>query len=102
MNEKLFYLETQKKKTNHILHLLLCIPTFGLWLIVWGVVMRSNDRHNAKLSKEMSRIVHYKSQGLSDSETFQRIRMDKANADVYRGRVIFVLLVVVFLYFYLR
>ncbi|WP_343572996.1 hypothetical protein [Pseudomonas sp.] len=102
MNEKLFLLETQKKKTNHILHLLLCIPTFGLWLFVWAAVMRSNDSHNAKLSKEMSSIVHYKSQGLSDTETFQRIKLDKANADVYRGRVIFVLLVVVFLYFYLR
>jgi hypothetical protein len=23
------------KRPNHILHFLLCIPTFGLWLIVW-------------------------------------------------------------------
>ena len=23
------------KKPNHILHFLLCFPTFGLWLIVW-------------------------------------------------------------------
>lgn len=102
MNEKLFLLETQKKKTNHILHLLLCIPTFGLWLFVWMAVAGLNDRHNKKLSGEMGSIVHYKSQGLSDTETFQRIRLDKANADVYRGRVIFVLLVVMFLYFYLR
>lgn len=102
MNEKLFLLETQKKKTNHILHLLLCIPTFGLWLIVWLFLVESHHRQNKKISKEMGRIVDYKSQGLSDTEAFQKIRMDKANADVYRGRVIFVLLVVVFLYFYLR
>ena len=23
------------KRPNHILHFLLCIPTFGLWLIIW-------------------------------------------------------------------
>ena len=26
------------KKPNHILHFLLCIPTFGLWLIVWIIM----------------------------------------------------------------
>jgi hypothetical protein len=26
------------KKPNHILHFLLCIPTFGLWLIVWIIL----------------------------------------------------------------
>jgi hypothetical protein len=35
MNDQLHYL-TSQKKTNHILHLLLCIPTCGLWLFVWG------------------------------------------------------------------
>jgi hypothetical protein len=26
------------KKPNHILHFLLCFPTFGLWLIVWIIM----------------------------------------------------------------
>jgi len=102
MNEKLFVLTSQKKNTNHILHLLLCIPTCGLWLLVWGVTMRSNDSHNRKLDKQINQIMYYKSQGLSDTDTYKQIKVDKANSDVTQGRVIFVVLVVVFLYFYLR
>lgn len=52
MNEKLFVLASQKKTTNHVLHLLLCIPTFGLWLIVWLLVAGSNSKHNARIQKE--------------------------------------------------
>lgn len=102
MNEKLFVLATQKKKTNHILHLLMCIPTCGLWLFVWGISMRSNDAHNRKLDKQINQIMHYKKQGLNDASTYQQIKNDQLNSDVYQGRVIFVILVVVFLYFYLR
>lgn len=102
MNEKLFVLATQKKKTNHILHLLMCIPTCGLWLFVWGITMRSNDAHNKRLDKQINQIMHYKTQGLSDTDTYQQIKSDQLNSDVYQGRVIFVILVVVFLYFYLR
>ena len=29
------------KKPNHILHFLLCIPTFGFWLIVWIILAAS-------------------------------------------------------------
>ena len=102
MNEKLFVLTTQKKKTNHILHLLMCIPTCGLWLFVWGITMRSNDAHNKKLDKQINQIMLYKTQGLSDTSTYQQIKNDQLNSDVLQGRVIFVILVVVFLYFYLR
>jgi hypothetical protein len=45
MNEKLFVLASQKKTTNHVLHLLLCIPTFGLWLIVWLQVVTASTMH---------------------------------------------------------
>ncbi|XSS65210.1 hypothetical protein ACP9OK_09605 [Pseudomonas sp. B11] len=102
MNDQLYYLTTQKKKTNHILHLLMCIPTCGLWLFVWGITMRSNDAHNKRIDKQINQIMHYKSQGLSDAATHQQMKTDKLNADVLQGRVIFVVLVVVFLYFYLR
>ncbi len=29
------------KKPNHILHFLLCIPTFGFWIIVWILLSMS-------------------------------------------------------------
>lgn len=102
MNEKLFFLTSQKKSTSHILHLLLCIPTFGLWLIVWFVVASSNQSHNKKLDQQISQIMQYKTQGLSDTDTYNQIKSDQLNSDVLQGRVVFVILVVVFLYFYLR
>lgn len=102
MNEKLFVLTSQKKNTNHILHVIMTVLTGGLWLIVWGITMRSNDSHNKKLDQQINQIMHYKSQGLSDTDTYKQIKADKANSDVIQGRVIFVVLVVVFFYFYLR
>ena len=102
MNEKLFVLTTQKKKTNHILHVIMTVLTGGLWLLVWGITMRSKDSRNRKLDKQINQIMHYKTQGLSDTGTCQQIKNDQLNSDVLQGRVIFVILVVVFLYFYLR
>ncbi len=57
MNDQLYYLTSQKKSTNHILHLLPCIPTCGLWLFIWGITMRSNDWHNRKLDKQIRQIL---------------------------------------------
>ncbi|AUG01409.1 hypothetical protein CXQ81_12605 [Pseudomonas sp. 09C 129] len=102
MNEKLFVLASQKKTTNHVLHLLLCIPTFGLWLIVWLLIAGSNSKHNSRLEKQMGQVLDYKMQGLSDTDTYKQIKNDELNSQVLQGRVIFVILVVVFLYFYLR
>jgi hypothetical protein len=102
MNEKLFVLTTQKKKTNHILHVIMTVLTGGLWLLVWGITMRSNDAHNNKIDKQINQIMLYKTQGLSDTSTYQQIKNDQLNSDVLQGRVIFVILVVMFLYFYLR
>jgi len=62
MNDQLYYLTSQKKTTNHILHLLLCIPTCGFWLLVWGVTMRSNDRHNRKIDWQISQLMGSRTQ----------------------------------------
>ncbi len=62
MNDRLYYLTSQKKNTNHILHLLLCIPTCGIWLLIWGITMRSNDRHNRKIDWQISQIMESKVQ----------------------------------------
>lgn len=102
MNEKLFVLTSQKKSTNHILHVIMTALTGGLWLIVWGITMRSNDAHNKKLDKQINQIMLYKTQGLSDTDTYKQIKSGQLNSDVFQGRVIFVILVVVFFYFYLR
>ena len=57
MNEKLYVLTTQKKKTNHILHVIMTVLTGGFWLIVWGINMRSNDRHNREIDWLISQIM---------------------------------------------
>ncbi len=93
MNEQIFVLTTQKKTTNHILHLLLCIPTFGLWLLVWGVTMRSNDSHNRKIDRQINQIMEYKVQGLNDVETYQRVKADDT-ATKLRSDQIFVVTVI--------
>lgn len=102
MNEKLFVLTNQKKTTNHILHVILTVLTGGLWLIVWGIIMLSNDSHNKRIDKQINQIMLYKTQGLSDTDTYKQIKSDQLNSDVFQGRVIFVILVAVFLYLYLR
>ncbi|QJI35964.1 hypothetical protein [Pseudomonas sp. ADAK13] len=94
MNEQIFVLTTQKKTTNHILHLLLCIPTFGVWLLVWGITIRSNDGHNRKIDRQISQIMEYKLQGLSDVEAYQRVKSDDANSKS-RSDQIFVIVVIV-------
>lgn len=67
MNEKLFVLTNQKMNTNHILLVIMTVLTGGLWLIVRGITMRSNDSHNKKLDKQINQIMHYKTQGMSDT-----------------------------------
>lgn len=102
MNEKLFVLTNQKKKTNHVLHLLLCILTLGFWLIVWLIITQSNHTHNKKLDKQINQIMRYKTQGLSDADTYEQIKNDELNSKTYQRRVIFVIIIVVVLYFCLR
>lgn len=64
--------------------------------------MRSNDAHNKRIDKQINQIMLYKTQGLSDTDTYKQIKKDELDYDVLQGRVIFVIMVVVFLYFYLR
>ncbi|AYF87518.1 hypothetical protein D6Z43_10300 [Pseudomonas sp. DY-1] len=94
MNEQIFVLASQKKATNHILHLLLCIPTFGLWLIVWGLVANSNASHNQKIQKQIDQVLGYKMQGLSDVETYKKVNADES-ARKKRSDQIFIITVIV-------
>ena len=45
-------IELQRRKTNHVLHLILTILTAGLWLVVWILVADSNNTFNAKIGAE--------------------------------------------------
>lgn len=76
MNEQLFILSNQKKRTNHILHLLLCIPTFGLWIIAWALISAMNSSHNKAIDHKMNRILEHKLEGRTDLEAYQAIRED--------------------------
>ncbi len=41
-----------KHSTNHILHLILCIPTAGLWFFIWPLIAFSNSRKRAAVEKK--------------------------------------------------
>lgn len=102
MNEKIFVLNSRKKATNHIFHLILSVLTGGLWLIVWLIAASNNSSHNKKIDDQINQIMQYKTQGLSDSETYQKIKVANANSDVLEGRVIFVVVVLFVAYLYFR
>jgi len=91
MNEQLFVLASQKKTTNHILHLLLCVPTLGLWLIVWGLVASSNNRHNARIQRQMNHILGAKMDGRTDVEAYHLAK----TAETKRSDRIFVVTLIV-------
>jgi uncharacterized membrane protein YvbJ len=44
---------SKKKKTSHILHLLLSIITAGIWIIIWIIVAISNSTENAKIDSQI-------------------------------------------------
>ena len=44
---------SQKKQTNHILHLLLSVVTGGLWLIVWFLVAMDNGSRNKRIDQKV-------------------------------------------------
>ena len=47
---------SQRKNTSHVLHLLLCIPTFGFWLPVWLLVAISNSLENSRIDRALARL----------------------------------------------
>ena len=44
----------QERRTNHVLHLLLTLLTFGMWGLVWAVVALVNRSERARLRREAS------------------------------------------------
>jgi len=46
---------SQKNRTNNILHLLLCIPTFGGWIFIWILVAILNSMGNSAIDKKIEK-----------------------------------------------
>lgn len=49
---RIFVLENQKKKTNHILHLILTLLT-GFWVFAWIGVAVYNASHNKDIDNKI-------------------------------------------------
>jgi len=45
----------KKKKTSHLLHLILCIPTAGIWSIMWILVAISNSSENSRIDRMIAK-----------------------------------------------
>lgn len=50
-------LEMRKHKTSHVLHLILSILTAGLWVFVWILCTLSNSIENAKLDRQINKLL---------------------------------------------
>ena len=51
-NSLIFDSELNAHKTNHILHLLLTIVTFGIWGYIWMLIAASGLREQNKIRKQ--------------------------------------------------
>lgn len=57
MNQiKAMQLLSKKKKTSHVLHLILSLVTVGLWIPVWIIVTLSNSIENRRIDREVSKL----------------------------------------------
>lgn len=46
---------SKKKKTSHLLHLVLSILTVGFWIIIWVLVGASNGSENARIDRKIKK-----------------------------------------------
>jgi hypothetical protein len=72
---------SQRKQTNHILHLLLSIVTGGLWLIVWLLVASSNSSHNRQIESQL-----HVGKGGAQRERLRTLAYDAASSESRRRR----------------
>jgi hypothetical protein len=89
MNEQIFVLNSQKKNTNHILHLILSFVTFGFWLIVWALIAMSNSNHNNRIQSEIKGLMSYKLQGQDDRQAYLSVQKDKDASSLLKTRLLF-------------
>lgn len=53
-DQEVHVLLSKKKKTSHLLHLVLSVITAGFWLPVWLIVVISNNNENTKIDKKIA------------------------------------------------
>lgn len=53
---KAMQLMSSKKKTSHVVHLILCLLTMGFWLPVWVLVGVSNSLHNSSVDRQLNKL----------------------------------------------
>ncbi|GAB5449932.1 MAG: hypothetical protein Hals2KO_02600 [Halioglobus sp.] len=46
---------SKKRKTSHVLHLILSLLTAGIWVIVWVLVAANNGTENARIDKKIAK-----------------------------------------------
>lgn len=57
MNDiKAMKLLSQKKKTSHVLHLILTLLTLGFWIPVWIIVTISNSWENSSIDRKVDKL----------------------------------------------
>jgi hypothetical protein len=56
-NAQIQYLLSTRRKTNHVLHLLLSFVTCFFWLPVWILISQSTGRHNRRIDRQIKRLV---------------------------------------------
>lgn len=54
-DQEVLVMLSKKKKTSHVLHLLLSIVTAGIWLFVWLIVIASNRSENKSIDKKIAK-----------------------------------------------
>lgn len=81
MNDQLFVLSTQKKKTSHILHLLLRIPTCRFCLVPWFFIAQGISLHNSSIDRKMKKIVSHKIEGKTGMEMHQAMLEENQQKD---------------------
>ena len=47
---------SQKKRTSHVLHLILSILSVGFWVPVWLLVALSNSIENARIDRKVAKL----------------------------------------------
>lgn len=60
MSQAALLLEMRKHKTSHVFHLLMSIITMGFWLIIWALCAMSNGIENAKIDKQINKLLAQK------------------------------------------
>lgn len=52
--DRIFVLQNRKRKTSHILHLILTLLTGGFWVFMWAGLALNNSNHNRDIDRQIN------------------------------------------------